>query len=49
MDMWTTPFLKFKTYSIMFRFPQRTMKYNFLEKYFDFVLKIPSHKDWVII
>ena len=47
--MWATPFFKFKTYSIIFRFTQWTSKYVLFEKYFDFVLKIPSHKDQVLV
>ena len=41
MDMWASPFLKFKTYSMIF-FPQWTIKYNCSEKYFNFILKFPS-------
>ena len=41
MDMWACSFLKFKTYSIIF-FPQWAIKYNFFEKYFNFILKFPS-------
>ena len=49
MDMWATPFLKINTNSITFCFPQRTIKYDFFEKYFSFVLKMLSHKYWVVI
>ena len=39
MDMWATPFMKFNTYSITFCFSQWTIKYDFFEKYFNFILK----------
>ena len=45
MDMWATHSIRM----VYFVFPQSTIKYNFFEKYFNFVLKIPSHKCWVVI
>ena len=47
--MWATSYSKFNTKSMIFCFPQRIIKYDFFEKYFNFVLKMPSQKYWVIL
>ena len=49
MTMWATYFLKLNTNSIIFCFRQWTIKYNFFENYFYFLLKKSSHKYLVII
>ena len=49
MEMWATPFLKFKAYSIIFCFPQWTINYDPFDKYLNFKLKMPSCMYWVII
>ena len=46
---WATPNLKFNAYSIKLRFAQWTIKYDFCEKYFNFIQKMPTHKCLVII
>ena len=46
MNMWATPFLKFNTYSIIFYFLQWTIKYNFFEKYYNFVLKMHANNQF---
>ena len=45
MAMWATPFLNFNTCRIIFA--QWIIKCDFFKKYFNFILKMPSQRNWV--